>query len=427
MAEFICIDQIPIYTVDKCGFKQLVRKLNSKYELPSRNFFMNNEIPKMYTETRETIKAELEGSRFYACTTDLWSSRTMQSYMAVSAQFIKKDWQMQSWCLGCAELNSDHTAESLSEAFTEMLREQWGMDLHHMAGITTDNASNNKKAFTDYNWIPCFGHNIDLAIHKGLNVDPVANTLSRLRRTISAFSRSTKLTRQLKSKQADLGLPLHKLIHDEPTRWGSTFDMVHRFLEQQQAVYAVLTDNRSKWHLMPKESDVTTMEALQSVIEPLRVFTDALSGEQHPTISSVLPLLWKAESILTISASDSNLTSCIKKCIRTDLQSRYNQEELLTTLRCCTFLDPRFKDTFVSNLQQVEAQFLHHMEHVVHTVPDVEVPNQQPCTKPCTKSVISGLLTGIMAEKRGATSHAVGEDATFSGANIQVRFQCTLF
>ncbi len=108
---------------------------------------MNNEIPKLYTETRETIKAELEGSGFYACTTDLWTSRAMQSYMAVTAQFITKDWQMQSWCLGCAELNSDHTAESLSEAFSEMLGEQWGLNLYDLAGITTDNASNNIKAF----------------------------------------------------------------------------------------------------------------------------------------------------------------------------------------------------------------------------------------------------------------------------------------
>lgn len=94
----------------------------------------------------------------------------------------------------------------------------------------------------------------------------VGNTLSRLRRTVSAFSRSAKLTRLLKSKQADLGVPQHKLIHDEPTRWGSAYDMVERFLEQQQAVCAVLTDNRNKWHLMPKDLDVTTMEALKNVL-----------------------------------------------------------------------------------------------------------------------------------------------------------------
>lgn len=219
---------------------------------------------------------------------------------------------MQSWCLGCAELNSDHTTESLSQAFSEMLEEQWGLNLRDMAGIT-DNASNNIKAFSDCNWIPCFGYNLDLAVHKGLSVDHVGNTLSLLRRTVSAFLRSAKLTRQLKSKQADLGVPQHKLIHDEPTHWGSAYDMVERFLEQQQAVCAVLADNRNKWHLMPKDLDVTTMEALKNVLGPRREFTDALSGEQRPTVSSVLPLLWKTESVLIVSASDSQLSQGLHK------------------------------------------------------------------------------------------------------------------
>ncbi|KAK0155942.1 hypothetical protein N1851_001522 [Merluccius polli] len=43
-----------------------------------------------------------------------------------------------------------------------------------MAGITTDNASNNKKAFQqDFTWVPCFGHNLHLAINKGLDIDRV--------------------------------------------------------------------------------------------------------------------------------------------------------------------------------------------------------------------------------------------------------------
>ncbi len=212
---------------------------------------------------------------------------------------------------------------------------------------------------SDCNWIPCFGHNLDLAVHKDLSVDHVSNTLSRLRRTVSAFSRSAKLTRLLKSKQADLGVPQHKLIHDEPTRWGSAYDMVERFLEQQQAVCAVLADNRNKWHLMPKDLDVTTMEALKNVLGPLREFTDALSGEQHPTISSVLPLLWKTESILTVSASDtdSQLSFRIKDCIRSDLQNRYNQKEVLqTTLDCSKtplyLMYKRWKHGFSSRLRK---------------------------------------------------------------------------
>nr|XP_033494242.1 succinate--hydroxymethylglutarate CoA-transferase isoform X5 [Epinephelus lanceolatus] len=82
-AEFICLDEVPIYTVEKSGFRELVRKLNNRYQLPGRNFFMFNEIPKLYTETREAVRSELEESKYFSCTTDLWTSRAMEAYMAV--------------------------------------------------------------------------------------------------------------------------------------------------------------------------------------------------------------------------------------------------------------------------------------------------------------------------------------------------------
>lgn len=35
---------------------------------------------------------------------------------------------------------------------------------------------------------------------------------------------------------------------------------------------------------MPKEQDVTTIEALKNILGPQRKFTDALSEKEHPTI-----------------------------------------------------------------------------------------------------------------------------------------------
>lgn len=67
--------------------------------------------------------------------------------------------------------------------------------------------------------------------------------------------------------------------------------MVERFLEQQQTVCAVLAEDRKKWHLMPKDTDITSLEILKEVLGPLSPFTDALSGEKHTTLSSVLPLM----------------------------------------------------------------------------------------------------------------------------------------
>lgn len=198
---------------------------------------MYSEIPQLYNSVKQTIMAQLEEKPYFSCTTDLRTSRASSSFMAVTLQLITKSWDMQSWCLGCVGLHSEHTGDNLREAFEEMVQETWQQDLGYVAGITTDNASNNKKAFEqDFTWVPCFGHNLHLAINKGLDVDRVSAALSRLRRTVAAFSRSPKMIRQLKKKQKELHLPEHRLIHDEPTRWASAFEMVDRFLEQQQAV-----------------------------------------------------------------------------------------------------------------------------------------------------------------------------------------------
>ena len=56
--------------------------------------------------------------------------------------------------------------------------------------------------------------------------------------------------------------------------------MIARILEQQQAICGVLAEDRDRWHCMPSPHDFTVLEAVSSVLQPLQVFTDALSGEK---------------------------------------------------------------------------------------------------------------------------------------------------
>ena len=56
--------------------------------------------------------------------------------------------------------------------------------------------------------------------------------------TIADFA----FTAPLQNKQVDLKLPAHKIIHDVPTRWNSSLDVVDWFLEQHTAVQAVVNE-----------------------------------------------------------------------------------------------------------------------------------------------------------------------------------------
>lgn len=56
--------------------------------------------------------------------------------------------------------------------------------------------------------------------------------------------------------------------------------MIARILEQQEAICGVLAEARGDWHCMPSPHDFTVLEAVSSVLQPLQVFTDALSGEK---------------------------------------------------------------------------------------------------------------------------------------------------
>lgn len=121
--------------------------------------------------------------------------------------------------------------------------------------------------------------------------------------------------------------------------------MVERFCEQQQAVSAVLADDRKKWHLMPRDSDGS------------RMFTDALSGEKEATLSSVPPLIRKIRACLEDEEGDSPLTREMKHNSKQDFENRYDEYNLKMTLNIATFLDPRFKNMFVTMEEEVRGNF----------------------------------------------------------------------
>ncbi|XP_058617360.1 E3 SUMO-protein ligase ZBED1-like [Onychostoma macrolepis] len=166
----------------------------------------------------------------------------------------------------------------------------------------------------------------------------------------------------LEKKQAELNLPQHTLIHDVVTRWGSTYDMISKFVEQHAAVTATLMADRNTRHLVLRGTYISTLEDKCKVLKPLRTFTDSLAAETCITISSLRPVLQHlTESILAEKDDDSSLVRSMNHAICKNLQERYEDSNMANVMNMACVLDPRFKLNFMEEADSNKRQLEQHL------------------------------------------------------------------
>ena len=86
--------------------------------------------------------------------------------------------------------------------------------------------------------------------------------------------------------------------------------------------------------------------------------TDALAGEKHVTASAVNPVLKHIQKKLTEIESDTSLAKELKEVISSDLKRRYSDPEVCEILDLASFLDPRFKEQHLSDIEGTKQQII---------------------------------------------------------------------
>ena len=270
--------------------------------------------------------------------------------MSYTIHYIDSEWVLRSACLQASFSPEDHTGDNIKLAVLATLQ-NWNLDIKDQVAITTDNASNIKLAcrLLGCCQLSCFSHNLDLAVQRGLDDHRIERVLKVCRKIVATFSYSWQRRRQLLDEQQKRNLPTHKLKADVKTRWSSVYDMVQRIMEQKEALREVLSVDRSTAYLVLTWQDMDVLESVSTVLAPLRELTDLLAGEKKVTASAVIPLLQHLTNhILAASGTDNTLTTEIKERIKDNIESRYDAATK-QLLEVCSFLDPRFKSTYVSS------------------------------------------------------------------------------
>jgi hypothetical protein len=96
---YLASDMRPYSTVQSEGFKYMLKVLEPRYELPSRTHFSQKVIPELMETVVARMKKELQKATYLAITTDSWTSRATENFVAVTAHFINSDWEMEDYTL----------------------------------------------------------------------------------------------------------------------------------------------------------------------------------------------------------------------------------------------------------------------------------------------------------------------------------------
>jgi hypothetical protein len=334
----------PFSIVEDSGFIEFVNALNPSYSLPSRKSISRNLIPLAFEECKRHVNNLLRENDHICLTLDTWTSSVNEGYLAVTGHFLGSNFILNSVLLDCVLIEGSHTSEHLAEEIRKIIVEY--EISNKVLVIVTDNANNVvsavKKELKLNHW-PCFGHTLNLIVQDALK--KVSPLIDKCKQIVTYFKRSNAATEILVKYQRNSGSKdPKKLIQDVCTRWNSTYFMLSRFVELQEAV-------RSSLGLIDKElptitaDDWCSLADLCKVLKPFEQVTAKLSGENYLTGSQIVVLTLGLQSVCSKLLSK-NLQKNVKDVV-TDLLvgllDRFGNVEMNKLVGVSTFLDPRFK------------------------------------------------------------------------------------
>lgn len=291
IARMIAKDLQPYEFVENKGFQDLMHHLQPQYKVPHRTTFSRTVIPELYQSTVDALKGEISSDMANSVesitfTTDMWTSRANQSYIALTCHYMTPNFTIKAFTLACAHLPESHTAANIKTCLTK-ITEDWSLDLTNVpVYVVTDNGRNIRAAVRQMDWTPlqCLGHTFQLAVRDAKEETPAVSLLCKKARAIVGhYKHSAQATRRLKDCQKRMELPDVSLVQDVETRWNSEHAMLSRLVDLKDAVsLEMATSETSVSCLSPSEWNVAA--SLVQVLQPIVDATADLSGQKYGTI-----------------------------------------------------------------------------------------------------------------------------------------------
>ncbi|XP_028768435.1 zinc finger BED domain-containing protein RICESLEEPER 2-like [Neltuma alba] len=246
LAEFIICDELPFRLVEKQGFKNFVKELEPRFQIPSRTTVARDCWQLYLGEVRILKNLLRQCTNRISLTTDCWTSVQNFNYLCLTAHFIDNDWKLHKRILNFCMIEN-HRGETIGKTIERCLSD-WG--IQNVFTITMDNATSNDSALTylkrrlknwkglvcggDYLQIRCCAHILNLVVNDGLKElkDAFESIRNAIRYVRSSPARLQKFKNVCELEMLD---SKNMCCLDVNTRWNSTYIMLDVALKFQKA------------------------------------------------------------------------------------------------------------------------------------------------------------------------------------------------
>ncbi|XP_014287375.2 E3 SUMO-protein ligase ZBED1 isoform X1 [Halyomorpha halys] len=336
----------PISTVEDEGFRSFITALNPTCEIPSKKCISQKLLPAMYEKCLENARTISKSITSACITTECWTSNNDESFLAITAHFLDSDFYLKSVLLSCSLLEENFTSESLADELHRNVNE-WELQNKIFFSVSSgeDYIANAIKMIPKWEHFGCFIHSLNKVVGDALSLKPVEELISKVRQVVSFFKNDPMASSELQLSQINCNIEPKKLKQDIPMMWNSTFYMIERFVELENAISCTVTIQESNY-LLIQPDEWTVLKELTKILKSLEAITKAADQENYMLASlpivltnGLFEICRKLESCVELS----DTTKQVVMKLKNGFNGRFSELTKNPILSVCTFLDPRFK------------------------------------------------------------------------------------
>ncbi|XP_034256688.1 uncharacterized protein LOC117654282 [Thrips palmi] len=221
VAHYVVTCQRPLNTVEKEGFKDMLKTFKPGYKVLTRRALTDKYIPQLGDQVKDVVRQLLSDAEFYSLTSDNWTSDADVPFTFLTAHFIDEAWEnLFGVTLRCRASHVQHTGLVLKDFFGDEMN-HWDLKKDKIPAVTTDNAEDYRLALEllEMPHMRCIGHTIQNGVTDIFELKVVKEAIAVVKTLFSWISTTSVWAAYEKFVKEKHGRKPLALPSTSKTRW----------------------------------------------------------------------------------------------------------------------------------------------------------------------------------------------------------------